>query len=215
MDGRRIRENLLRVFSDREFSDTAIPVRVVAVDLDTGEELALSEGSLVDAIRATISVPGVLCPADWRGRRLADGGLTNSVPADVARDMGAECVIAVDVGHTAFEPLSRESARRLLSLPGLAGLSPVAGILTRSLHIMEAEITRERLEKARPDLVIRPAIGPINIEEFDRAAEVIPTGERAAAEALPHLRAAMRRRLFWAVGSPLRRPAPSGIGARS
>ena len=162
-----MREYLLRIFGDRQFSDTLIPLSLVAVDLDSGEEMALSEGPLVDAIRATISVPGVFCPADWRGRRLVDGGLTNSVPADVVRDMGAECVIAVDVGYTAFEPLAQESARRLLSLPGLVRLNPVAGILTRSLHIMEMEITRHRLAAAHPDLVIHPAIGAVNIEEFE------------------------------------------------
>lgn len=197
MEGRHVREFLLRFFGDRDIADTTIPLRLTAVDLDNGKEVTLAKGPLVDAIRATISVPGVFCPADWEGRRLLDGGLVNQVPADVVREMGAECVLAVDVGHISFEPLSEEAARRLLSLPGLARLNPLVSTLSRSLDIMQAEMTRDRLEKVKPDVVVRPDLGAVNIEEFDRAGEVIPMGERAAVEQMPRVRAAMRKRLFW------------------
>ena len=69
--------------------------------------------------------------------------------------------------------------------------------MIRSLNIMQNEILRHRLAQARPDLVIRPHIGPVNIEEFERAAEVIPAGQQAAELALPRIRQLLRKRLFW------------------
>ncbi len=197
LEGKRLRQLLVRMFGDKEFADTRIPLCLVAVDLNTGEELTLSEGSLVDALRATVSVPGIFCPAAWRGRLLVDGGVTNNVPADVVRAMGAEVVIAVDVGNPQFVPLAEEAASRRIFLPGLARLSPLFGAMIRSVTIMQAEILRHRLAQARPDLVIRPGIGPVNIEEFERAAEVIPTGQQAAELALPRIRQLLRKRLFW------------------
>jgi NTE family protein len=197
LEGKRLRQLLVRIFGEKDFTDTRIPLRLTAVDLNTGEELSLGDGSLVDALRATVSVPGVFCPAVWRDRLLVDGGITNNVPADVVRSMGAEVVIAVDVASSEFLPLTDETASRRILLPGLARVSPVLGTMIRSVAIMQAEILRHRLALARPDLVIRPGIGPINIEEFDRAADVIPTGQQAAEVALPRIRQLLRKRLCW------------------
>jgi NTE family protein len=197
LEGKRLRQLLVRIFGEREFADTRIPLRLTAVDLDKGEELTLGEGSLVDALRATVSVPGVFCPAVWRGRLLVDGGVTNNVPADVARAMGAEVVIAVDVAKPDFLPLAGETAARRIVVPGLARVSPLLGTMIRSVAIMQAEILRHRLASAHPDLVIRPGIGAVNIEDFDRAAEVIPTGQAAGELALPRIRQLLGKRLFW------------------
>jgi NTE family protein len=197
LEGKRVRQLFERMFGEREFADARIPLCLVAVDLNTGEEVTLSDGSLVDALRATISVPGIFCPAEWRGRLLVDGGIANNVPADVVRAMGAEVVIAVDVGAPLFVPLAEEAATRRIDLPGLARLNPLFGALIRSVNIMQAEILRLRLAQAHPDLVISPNIGPINIEELERAAEIIPAGQQAAELALPRIRQLMRKRLFW------------------
>jgi NTE family protein len=197
LEGKRLRQYLVGLFGDKEFAETRIPLCLVAVDLDTGEELSLNEGSLVDAVRATVSMPGVFCPAAWRGRLLIDGGVVNNVPADVVRTMGAEVVIAVDVGNPQFAQLVEGAASRRTYLPSLARLSPALGAMIRSVNIMQAEILRYRLAHARPDLVIRPDIGPVNIEELERAAEVIPRGEQAGELALPRIRQLLRKRLFW------------------
>lgn len=196
LEGKKVREHLVRIFGNATFADTRIPLRLVVVDLDTGEELSIDEGSLVDAIRATISVPGVFCPAQWQGRLLVDGGVTNNVPADVARAMGAEVVVAVDVGVAAFRPLSCETDRRPISLPGLARMNPMFNAMVRSVNIMQVEILRFRLAQARPDVVIRPEVGPVTPEEFDRAAEVIPTGEQAATDSLARIEQLMKPRFL-------------------
>lgn len=203
LEGKRVREHLVRLLGDATFEQARIPVRLVAVDLVTCEELALSTGSLVDAVRATVSLPGVFCPAEWQGRQLVDGGVTNNVPADVARQMGAEMVIAVDVGWDRLPPFVYGGLDgRSLPVPGLTYLTPLLGVLLRSVRIMEVEMVRHRLARARPEVLIRPEIGPINIEEFGRAREVIPMGERAAEQALPQIRRLLRRRLIWGEDGP-------------
>jgi len=80
-----------------DFDDLSIPFRAVAADLESGEAVAIGEGSLTTAIRASMSIPGLLAPVEWQGKLLVDGGIANNLPIDVVRDMGADIVIAVDI----------------------------------------------------------------------------------------------------------------------
>ena len=97
LDGKKVAE-LYRMHASAEtFSDLDIPLTIVATDLDTGEQVLLDSGSLVEAIRASISVPGVLTPYHYNDRWLVDGGLVEPTPVQVVRNMGAEVVIAVDL----------------------------------------------------------------------------------------------------------------------
>lgn len=97
LDGKKVAE-LYRMHTSAEtFSDLDIPLTIVATDLDTGEQVLLDSGNLVEAIRASISVPGVLTPYYYNGRWLVDGGLVEPTPVQVVRSMGADVVIAVDL----------------------------------------------------------------------------------------------------------------------
>lgn len=97
LDGKKVAE-LYRMHTSAEtFSDLDIPLTIVATDLDTGEQVLLDSGNLVEAIRASISVPGVLTPYYHNGRWLVDGGLVEPTPVQVVRSMGADVVIAVDL----------------------------------------------------------------------------------------------------------------------
>ena len=98
-DGRRLAEETERLLGREEFRELELPFRAVATDLDTGEEVVLSEGNLVHALRASISIPGLFSPVRLGGRLLVDGGLVNPVPVNVARGMGAQIVVAVDVAR--------------------------------------------------------------------------------------------------------------------
>ena len=102
-DGRKLLEETRNLLGVAEFRDLKLPFRAVATDLNTGGEVALNSGDLLEALRASISIPGVFSPV-WVGRRLlVDGGLVNPVPVNAARAMGADTVIAVDVSQ-AIEP---------------------------------------------------------------------------------------------------------------
>ncbi len=96
-DGRRLLEELRKLLGVKEFRELDLPFRAVATDLGTGGEVVLSSGNLLQALRASFSIPGVFSPVRISRRLLVDGGLVNPVPVNVARAMGAQKVIAVDV----------------------------------------------------------------------------------------------------------------------
>ncbi len=95
--GQGLRRFLEELVGDRHIEELPIPFAAVATDLETGERVVLKEGPLVEAIRASSSIPGLFVPVEHGGRFLADGGLVSPLPVDVARELGAEIVIAVDV----------------------------------------------------------------------------------------------------------------------
>lgn len=98
-DGRRLLEETAKLLGHREFRELNVPFRAVATDLADGTEVVLSSGDLLQALRASISIPGLFSPVRIGRRLLVDGGLVNPVPVNVVRDMGAQVVIAVDVSQ--------------------------------------------------------------------------------------------------------------------
>ncbi|MEA3407395.1 MAG: patatin-like phospholipase family protein [Chloroflexota bacterium] len=187
-EGESVCEYLAEHLGDSTFEDLRLPLALVAVDLKSGCEVVLREGRVVDAVRATISLPGIFAPVERDGRLLVDGGVLNDLPADVVRRMEADVVIAVDVA-TASEAMSSldETFRRRYVPKGLASTIEV---LYRSLTVMMADIHRRRLAEGNPEVVIRPAIpqGVTVLTGFSRVAEVIAAGEKAAREALPRIK---------------------------
>jgi NTE family protein len=97
VEGNRIRQFFRTLMGERNFNDLKLPFAAVATDVHTGEEIIIENGSLVEAVRASISIPGVFTPVRHQNRFLVDGGIVNPVPADVVRTMGADRVIAVNV----------------------------------------------------------------------------------------------------------------------
>jgi NTE family protein len=95
--GRGLQRFLEEILGDQHIEELPRRFAAVATDLDTGERVVLKEGPLVEAIRASTSIPGLFVPVEQRGRFLADGGLTSPLPVDVARKLGADVVIAIDV----------------------------------------------------------------------------------------------------------------------
>ncbi len=99
IDGKRISDFLVSLMGNRSFSSLKMPFAAVAADIERAEEVVITDGPLVKAIRATISVPGIFTPAMLKGRALVDGGLLNPVPVDVVKKLGADYIIAVDVAY--------------------------------------------------------------------------------------------------------------------
>jgi NTE family protein len=99
VDGTRIVRLLRRHITPSNMENASIPFRVVATDIQTGEEVVIDKGDMIEAIRASIAVPGILTPVVRNRQVLVDGGLVNPVPVSVARAMGADKVIAVDVNR--------------------------------------------------------------------------------------------------------------------
>jgi len=192
LSGRRMQQYLDRRLGVLlSFDDLNIPLVLTAVDILTGRPVALHAGSVIDAMRATMSVPGVFTPVEIGEMRLVDGGVLVNVPAEEARRLGGDPVVAIDVMpcFCANTP-GCEPAEKALEL---ALLPVVARDLMVTQMIMVSTLTAQHLLEAKPAVVIRPKL-PADITVmygFHRAAECIAAGEAAAEAALPEIRAAL------------------------
>ncbi len=149
-----------------DFDKLPIPYRAVAADLETGEMVVIRSGSLADAARASMSVPGVFPPAEVNGRYLTDGGIVRNLPVDVVREMCADIVIAVDVG----KPLPKRDKLG----------SPIA-IMNQMIGIMiNQNVNRQIDSLGEKDVFIRPELGTIVSADFERGKEAAERGEKAA-----------------------------------
>jgi NTE family protein len=156
------------------FDALAVPYRAVATDLVRGEIVVLERGSLVRAVRASMSVPSGFAPVREDGRLLVDGGLTRNLPVDVVRRLCADVVIAVDVGS----PLLREE-----------DLQSLLGVAAQMVNILiEDNVRRSHAELGPADVLIAPELGAVGAVDFSRGIAGIPAGERAAALREPQLR---------------------------
>jgi NTE family protein len=175
----------------RTFESLELPLTLTAVDLYDGQEVLINEGPLVEAVLATMAVPGLIPPVEIQGHRLVDGGVLNNVPADVARQWGAEVVIAVEIELLPFS--DKEEWTQAKHFPLFAVLPHYALDGYQTGMIMVKALAQEKLRLANPDVVIRPAIQrtvPI-ITGFLRAEEIIAAGVSAAEEALPKIQQAI------------------------
>jgi NTE family protein len=181
--------------SDVTFSDLQRPLAMVAVDIYSGRQVVLQGGLVSDAVRATISIPGIFASSPLGDYRLVDGGILNNLPVDVGRSLAppGTPLIAVDV-------LPDYSANRPGQEPVVAPLEPplLPGTLQelyQVLMIMISALTSERLKQYPPDVLIRPAI-PATVTllyGFSRAADIVAAGEAAAEAALPQIRTLLSR----------------------
>ena len=147
------------------FDELPTPFRCVATELETGKAFVFRRGNLARALRATMAVPGIFTPVEWEGHILVDGGLVDNLPTDVARQMGADVVIAVHFA-TPVPP-----ARQLQSLPN---------VLTQAVSVAISVTERDNLRNA--DLVLAPSLVGITGIDFKHAHELIERGYQAAAQ---------------------------------
>ncbi len=219
--GNKLVDEMLEHFGDVNIEDLPIPFVAVATDLLTGHEVWLRKGSMIDAIRASFSIPGIFKPIQSEGRWLVDGALTNPLPVSVCRALDCQCVIAVNLtgdtmGKNKAPGANIPTAAGFDLIPFMAEagmderislLDPFTkrifrrdsdkepsmfGVMTASLGIILDRITRSRIAGDPPDVHIAPRLGHIGLLEFDRAAESIAEGEAAVERAKPWLLDAMQ-----------------------
>jgi NTE family protein len=181
--GKKI-EKLLESFlgGNIEFKDLRIPFACVATDITTGEEVVINRGPVAEALRASISIPGIFTLVKREGRYLVDGGLTTPVPVEVVRKMGADFIIAVNVNPDVSDRMDKA-----VKHPERVQKSPnIFQVLIQSIYITTYSLARNSLEKA--DIIIEPAIADISAGDFSRTPELIGLGELAAAEAVPEIK---------------------------
>jgi NTE family protein len=219
--GNRLLAEMHRHIGDVRIEDLPVPFVATATDLVTGHEVWLQNGALVDAMRASFSLPGVFPPVRVDGRWLVDGALVNPVPVDCCRALGAQMVIAVNLSADLLGKARKPGATvptaagfDLLRLvddeiepeaPPPSGIGALArrvfrrdydgpslfGVMVSSLGIITDRITRSRLAGEPPDVHIAPRLGHIGLLEFDRADECIREGMAAVERSLPDLHDAL------------------------
>jgi NTE family protein len=171
--GNRIKKLVETWLGDPDFSDTRVPLSIVATDLVTGAAVVFDKGKIAPAVRASISVPSIFAPFDHEGMVLVDGGIANPVPADVVRAMGAEVVIAVNLDN--FRRDESFSHRRAASLPAVSN---------RSMYLLRHYLAQMCCSSA--DVVIEPANASDELSQWrnyflhDIGARHISLGEEAA-----------------------------------
>jgi NTE family protein len=199
--GGRLMDHFREHFTDQAIEQLATPFAAVATALESGAEIWLRSGSIFEAVRASVAVPGFFSPVLSEGRVLVDGGLVNPVPVSLARAMGADFVIAVDLGSDILgRRLRQDHSSEVADNPirdwirGLpdklrAHVKPQRGegpmmpslhdVLTTSIDIMQVRISRSRMAGEPPDLVVTPRLGHLRLLDFQRATEAIDEGRRA------------------------------------
>jgi NTE family protein len=168
-----LRKLTLPVARITDFDLLPTPFRAVATDLETGDAVVMKEGDLTSALRASLSAPGVFSPVEREGRLLVDGGLSENLPIDVARQMGVDILIVVDVG---FPLLNRT---KLNSAPVIS--NQMLAILVRR------DSTRQRATLRPTDIIVDPPLADASSFDFGIVTKVIGKGEDAARAVAPKL----------------------------
>ncbi|MFC1797444.1 patatin-like phospholipase family protein, partial [Pseudomonadota bacterium] len=159
----QIFHRILRVVNDiDDFDQLPIPFRAVATDLVSGEEVILSAGSLPDALRSSMSIPGVFAPVRLNGLLLVDGGMSNNLPVSVVREMGADIVIAVDISSPL---LKEEQLKSVLSVT-----EQLTSFLTRR------NTERQILLLGPDDVLLVPDLEGFSSADFEGAGKVAEIG---------------------------------------
>ncbi|MBY0144595.1 patatin-like phospholipase family protein [Neobacillus niacini] len=160
--GKRVKD-FIKVFThSKNIEDLSIPLGIVATDLLTGEKVVFKKGPVAEAVRASISIPGIFVPEKINGRILVDGGVSDRVPVSVAKEMGADIVIAVDVSRVKRN----------------AEITSIYDVIMQSIDIMQTEILINR--EIASDIMIRPPVEVYSSRAFTNIDEIIILGEEEA-----------------------------------
>jgi len=211
ISGKKIEEMLNDLaLEDKTFDDLKIPFAAVATDIESGAEVILTQGKVIDAVRASISIPGIFTPVKYQNYYLVDGGVVDPVPVDVVQKMGADIIIAVSLAkispYTTVLIIDKETGsleeakkssilqQKIAQVKASFEGPNIVEVISQSIDIMEARITDQCLEGA--DVVIVPfGIKDINLFDFDKAEMLIKGGIMATMINIPEIKKAIKEKL--------------------
>jgi NTE family protein len=170
-----VRKTFRTYFGDRAVNQTEIPYWANAVDIRTGKEYTIQDGSLVDCVRASIALPGLLPPSARDSHLLVDAGIMDPVPVMLVRKMG--CHYAIGINAMAELEAQEISSRYPFN---------AFDIMTRCMFVMGHEIGQARAEQAA-NVVFTPSLGAITMLQFSRSHDIIECGRKAAEAQLPRI----------------------------
>jgi NTE family protein len=177
--GRKIKNQLKSIIGDIEFGKLRIPLACVATDIRTGEEVIIKQGSVLEGVRASISIPVILTTARWGDRYLVDGGLVNPVPVSVVKEMGADFIIAVNVIPDLSQRFHHANNKEVKK-------PNIFSVIMQTLYITTSQAIKSSLKGA--DIVIKPQLAGIGYGDFHRAQDCIQQGQLAAQSSIGEIK---------------------------
>ncbi|GAK60348.1 uncharacterized NTE family protein ylbK [Candidatus Vecturithrix granuli] len=185
--GSRVDRLYRNVVGDPDFSDLQIPLSVIALDINSGEEVVYEKGNVRLAVRASLSIPGIFTPLAYSGRFLIDGSIADPVPVNTLVKNGADLVMAVNVTPSlqeSFNSLRRSRKQGELAV-SRSPLLPVFDIAMRSLQSLQYELATIKTTQA--NIHINPDVGDISWSEFFNADKLIQRGKEATEAVIPQI----------------------------
>lgn len=169
--GKRVKDMIRMVTYNKRIEELDIPTAVVATDILTGEKVVFTEGPIAEAVRASISIPGIFVPEKINGRLLVDGGVIDRIPVSVAKKLGADLVVAVDVS----------------SIKTNGEVSSIYDVIMQSIEIMQHELVHYR--HIASDVMMYPDVEKYSSRTFTNIDEIIQAGEEEAKKHIDTIRA--------------------------
>src|SRR5258706_16295117 len=187
--GLKVFKFLHSIVDDLTFADTLIPLKIVATDFNTMEEVVFEEGKIIDAIRASISIPGIFRPVTTNGHTLIDGGITDPVPVSVLARAGVAKIISVNTIPNVDQMRERHLARAVANHRGngegmhetgplIETPTSIINVYMRSMHAMQSQMAEASCSNA--DIVLRPNVSEGVWYDFYHPERYIRAGEEAA-----------------------------------
>jgi NTE family protein len=168
--GKRVKE-LIRIFTHgKMIEELDIPIGIVATDLMSGEKVVFKKGPVAEAVRASIAIPGIFVPEKLDGGLFVDGGVVDRIPVSVAKEMGADIVIAVDVSSVKINE----------------DVTSIFDVIMQSIDIMQMELVANR--EVASDVMLRPPVEMFNSKAFTNIDEIIAIGEEEAKKHIDKIR---------------------------
>ena len=203
LDTKGVRAILSEFLGDKTFADLKIPCVITAVDLIEMEEVTLREGSVLEAVMASISVPGVFPPQENSGRLLVDGMVLNPVPVALARSLAPRCkVIGVSLSPAPerwkqVSPWDAKPANPLLRPISRLRIAKAFDVYMRSMDMTIHMLGEKRLELERPAVLLRPDVGHIGSLDRVDILEIVSLGDKAVEKAANDLNALKKRKRWF------------------
>lgn len=187
--GNKIEKLLEEELEGVNFKDLEIPLYITAFDFDKKQEIYFNKGSVSKAVRASISIPGMIIPVENKGKVLVDGGIVDPIPTEVLKDAGADIIIAINVNERDVKKPKYEKAVEKKTKKKIPGIWEIA---SKSFKVMAYEIYKYDLTKEEIDFTIHVPTTNKDMMEFSRKAnkQAIKDGEKAAKKSLEEIKEA-------------------------
>lgn len=191
--GKKVLQLIEKLTEGKSFSDCQVPFVCTATNLNDGKGVHLSEGKLSEAIRASISLPGILMTVEKEGQHLLDGGITNPLPVDIVRQLGADVVLAVDVSKQYVhekESTTPEKNEKGWSISRWTSSKypSMVEVMESALFLMQKVVTEQNLERHPADLLLTLNLSAARLFDFQKAKTLMKEGYGATKKMIPKLR---------------------------